>query len=626
MDETKPTRSLNGAQISGGKVVCRRLSGALSGTSGGLTQPVMFAYISTLLDPKLDLSDLDRYGTAVTGEPFDEGSDCNGDVALLKRLDHWYAALHRSVNLPIFDESYVDGAQLNKETGLTDWKMVLPTIHPALSQKVMQWLIGAMNTWLGPTPPDQGSLEELTETLSVLKANMRRYSLQGTNMIRILAAAHKLRLPFNHLSGDIFAIGTGKHSRWFKSTLTDKTTYLGCTLAKNKLASADMLRKFCFPVPEHRYAPSEDEAVKIAGQLGYPVVIKPADQDQGRGVYAGLRNEKSLRKSYQAALDHSKVIMVERHHEGVDHRITVMHNEVIKVMRRDPASIIGDGESSVEAHIERLQLKEGNQRALKRDGKHRISLDEEVMDLLAEQGLTAASIPAVGQKVVLRRKSNISVGGEHHLVPLDNVHPDNCSLAIRAANLLKLDFAGVDLIIADISKPWHQNGAVICEVNAQPQLGYRETPELYELILKELFKHGDKIPIYLLPVDSTENLNDTFLKTLAGHFSCNAISSPHGMWRDGYQIAWAPGNGFNTARALLFDKMVSAGLVIMTFEEIQRWGLPVSDFQELALSDKRIWNSEIAQRVRSRLDVHLRNRGLRKRILIPSEIDVSNNS
>lgn len=626
MDKPILNHPVSVAPITGGKIVCRRFSVALSGTSNGLTQSTMFAEISTFLDSKTDLRNLDTYMTSVTGEPFDIGIGWKGDLALIKRLDHWYAALQRSVNIPIFDASSIGGAQLNEETRLTDWRVVLATIHAPLSQRVIEWLVGAINIWLAPTPPDQGSLEDLTQTLSVLKANMRRYSLQGTNMIRILAAAHKLQLPFIPLSGGIFAIGTGKHSRWFKSTVTDETTHFGCTVAQNKLATAEMLRKFCFPVPEHRYAPSEDGAVKIAAQLGYPVVIKPVDQDQGRGVYAGLRNEKSLRKSYQAALEHSKVIMVERHYEGVDHRITVMHDEVIKVMRRDPASIIGDGESSVKEHIERLQLKEGNQRALKRDGKHRIWLDEEVADLLAEQGLTAASIPSVGHKIVLRRKSNISVGGEHHLVPPEKVHPDNRSLAIRAANLLQLDFAGVDLIIADISQPWHQNGAVICEVNAQPQLGYRETPELYELILKRLFKHGEKIPIYLLPVDSTENLNDTMLKELADHFSCNAISTPHGIWRDGCQIAWSSGNGFNTARALLFDKMVSAGLMIMTFKEILRWGLPVSDFHELALSDKSIWNSEIGQRVRLRLDAHLRNRGLRNEILISSDINVSNNS
>ena len=621
MDKSDAKHPVSGAQMTGGKVICRKFSGALLGTAGGLTQSAMFAEISTFLGPKTDLSDLDRYMTSVTGEPFVADVDWHDDLALIKRLDHWYAALQRSVNIPVFDTGNIGSTQRSEETGLTDWRVVIPTIHPPLSQKVTEWLVDAINIWLAPAPPSQCSLEDLGKKLSVLKTNMRRYSLQGTNMIRILGAAHKLQLPFTQLSGNIFAIGTGRHSRWFESTITDETTYLGCFVAKNKINTANMLRKFCLPVPEHRYASSEEAAVKIAAQLGYPVVIKPVDQDQGRGVYAGLRNEKSLRKSYQAALRYSNIIMVERHHDGCDYRITVMHNEVIKVMRREPATIIGDGESSVEEHIERLQLKEGNQRALKRDGKHRISLDEEVANLLSEQGLTEASIPAVGQKVVLRRKSNISVGGEHHLVPLERVHPDNRSLAIRVANLLQLDFAGIDLIITDISQPWHQTGAVICEVNAQPQLGYRETPELYELILKRLFGDGGKIPIYLLPVDSIESLNDTLPKELADQFSCDAISTPCGIWRNGCQIAWSSGNGFNTARAMLFDKMVSAGLVIMTVEEIYRWGLPVSDFLELALPDKSIWQSKIGQQVRLRLDVHLRNRGQRNGIPISSDIN-----
>ena len=46
-------------------------------------------------------------------------------------------------------------------------------------------------------------------------------------------------------------------------------------------------------------------ALELAQNLGYPVVIKPDDQEQGRGVSAGLRDDAALVTAYQAAREHS---------------------------------------------------------------------------------------------------------------------------------------------------------------------------------------------------------------------------------------------------------------------------------------------------------------------------------
>ena len=66
---------------------------------------------------------------------------------------------------------------------------------------------------------------------------------------------------------------------------------------------------------------------------------------------------------------------------------------------------------------------------------------------------------------------------------IDDVHPDNLELCVEAAMSMRLTMAGVDFISEDISVPWHQNGAVVCEVNAQPQLGITH-PEIYADVLK----------------------------------------------------------------------------------------------------------------------------------------------
>lgn len=51
------------------------------------------------------------------------------------------------------------------------------------------------------------------------------------------------------------------------------------------------------------------------------------------------------------------------------------------------------------------------------------------------------------------------------------VHPDNIDIAVRAARLFGLRNAGIDIISADIGRPWHENGAIINEVNYAPYFG-----------------------------------------------------------------------------------------------------------------------------------------------------------
>ncbi len=59
------------------------------------------------------------------------------------------------------------------------------------------------------------------------------------------------------------------------------------------------------------------------------------------------------------------------------------------------------------------------------------------------------------------------------------VHPENISAALTAAALFGLHTAGVDMISADITKAWHENGAMINEVNFAPLLGGAEISRSY---------------------------------------------------------------------------------------------------------------------------------------------------
>ena len=187
-------------------------------------------------------------------------------------------------------------------------------------------------------------------------------------------------------------------------------------------------------------------------------------------------------------------ILVEKHVQGRDYRIQVVNCEVHGVLERVPGGVRGNGEDSVRTLLER----QNHERETAEDDRrylHTMLFDEEAKELLVDQHLDWNSVPAHGRFVRLRGACNVASGGVPLPVPLHKVHPDNLSLVLRAARVLRLDVAGVDLLIPDIEHSWLESGASICEVNAQPQM----FSTLHKPMLASMFKGGNgRIPVVII--------------------------------------------------------------------------------------------------------------------------------
>lgn len=287
----------------------------------------------------------------------------------------------------------------------------------------------------------------------------------------VIAAAKRLGIPFRRDSpaGRDLLLGHGHRTQRGRSARTGQTSFTAVALARDKHRCALLLQSMGLPAPGGRLVASAEEAVAAARLFGYPLVLKPNDLDQGRGVEVGLKDEAAVRAAYGRVSSHSRAVLLESFIEGEDHRILVIGGRALAVVRRLPARVVGDGQSTIRQLV--AEANRGSKRAM---GFQRFSLpvllDDKAIAVLAEQQLDAASVPAAGMTCFLRRNSNVSEGGTAEDLT-EETHPDNLALAERAARIVGLDVCGVDFLTTDIGRSWRENGGAICEVNDNPGFG-----------------------------------------------------------------------------------------------------------------------------------------------------------
>jgi cyanophycin synthetase len=170
--------------------------------------------------------------------------------------------------------------------------------------------------------------------------------------------------------------------------------------------------------------------------------------------------------AWNEAREYSARVIVERHHQGRDHRVLIVDGRFVACAERVPAHVTGDGEQTI------AQLIEEANRDPRRGVGHRRTLtmlpaDERTVETLALQEFTLESVLEAGQVAYLRATANLSTGGTS-IDRTDEVHVENIVACEMAAGAIGLDVAGIDVLTSDISVPFRENRGVILEVNAAP--------------------------------------------------------------------------------------------------------------------------------------------------------------
>lgn len=497
---------------------------------------------------------------------------------------HWSYRVQRAHKLVVVQSPRIVAHVM--QNGQFQVVFAAPYFNAALGLAALKWVVDTVAQFLlKPDAIETTGLETATQALRELSKAMRRFRVEGINLDRMLRSAVDNKVPFTHLGMQTFQLGQGVNSRWIRSSFTDATSYLGATYARNKLATGVVLAFHGLPVADHRSAENAEDAVRAAEAIGYPVVVKAADLDGGVGIHAGLHTAEQVSRCFEEARRHTKNVMVERFQLGADYRLTVIHGEVVKVVQRVPGGVVGDGQLTVAQLLRSALQDDHHQRRMRERGKLMLKLDEEALELLQTRGLGPDSVLPAGEFVALRRRANVSTGGSTHAIALEDIHPANRLLAIRAAAALRLDVAGIDLILPDIRRSWFETGGIICEVNGQPQFGENNAPGLYLQFFRSLLGGDGRIPIalvaYATPVDSStvQRWRSTFAQQSSG----DALVFDGLLYIDGVPVSPQRKTNHEQTCAALASQEVTRLLVVLSLKELAAQGMPVQQVDQVVL-------------------------------------------
>jgi cyanophycin synthetase len=454
------------------------------------------------------------------------------------------------------------------------YQVVVEYTEEDVGRKAVEEAEALIRAALGDTPYDAAATVAL---LRELDQDVR----MGPSTRNIINAAIARNIPFRRLtSGSLVQLGWGVKARRVQAAELDATSAVAESIAQDKDLTKRLLHAAGVPVPLGRPVADVEDAWTTALEVGLPVVVKPQDGNQGKGVTVNITTREQLEAAYATAQEYSGEVMVERFLPGHDFRLLVVGGQMVAAARREPPQVLGAGEHTIR-ELRAIVNPDPRRGSGHGSALTRIRLDEIALARLANEGLTPESVPAQGQRIVLRHNANLSTGGSATDVT-DDVHPDIAARAVDAAQTIGLHICGVDVICESMLRPLEEQGGGIVEVNAAPGLRMHLSPSFGKPrnvgapMIDALFAPGEDGRIPVVAVTGT-NGKTTTTRLIAHLFNARgwntAMTNTDGVYVGGHQIDSGDCSGPKSARNALAHPDTEAAVLECARGGILREGL-----------------------------------------------------
>lgn len=282
-------------------------------------------------------------------------------------------------------------------------------------------------------------------------------SLQSISQTVMVAEALKRGVSVDRRPGQPgLRFSHGAENHVWRGTSSSLNTPLARQLTSFKDLQSRLFLNHGIPAPENAlFSPGEEWRAWAWGHSLGTLVIKPHDGTQGQNVHVGLDNWNDFSRAFQEVASRKSKILVEKFHTGVEHRFFVVDDKVAGVIRRRPASVLGDGRSTIK---ELVETKNRDRGVIHKP----VPLRQRQLRYLAHFGYSPSSVPPQNERVYMHAPSNLHAGGDAISASHD-VSPEEVNLVEEASRVIPgLRTGGFDVLLPRNQK---DDGVTLIEVN-----------------------------------------------------------------------------------------------------------------------------------------------------------------
>ncbi|PID32888.1 hypothetical protein CR956_00130 [Candidatus Saccharibacteria bacterium] len=250
------------------------------------------------------------------------------------------------------------------------------------------------------------------------------------------------------------------------STISEYSPALASEIANNKMLSSRVFEFYGWNHPETKLY-EDDISLNKFIEDNHKIVVKPLDGAHGNGVSVGIGNMEEAKVAIKKAKTFSDNVLLQRMVSGEDYRLMCVDGKFIAAIKRIPASVVGDGESTI------LELIESENKNPKRGSNNyeksmlKISVDG-ASDYIGAENM--ANIPQLGEKIRLSGPANIGLGGT--AVDVTDIIPDDMiKVAESVSSELNIVACGVDFMWDGSNEPY------LIEINSNPGIGNHDSDD-----------------------------------------------------------------------------------------------------------------------------------------------------
>jgi cyanophycin synthetase len=233
----------------------------------------------------------------------------------------------------------------------------------------------------------EGKEYNLAEDIMDMR-EMRERERLGPSTGSLVDEAINRGIPYIRLNRhSLVQLGYGVNQKRIQATVTSTTSNIAVEIACDKEETKNLLEQASIPTPKGRIIYDEEDLQGAIDYIEYPIVLKPVNGNHGRGITTNIKSWEEAVEALALAKKVSRAVICERYITGFDFRLLVINYKLIAAARRTPACVIGDGKSSIQDLVDKVNSDPrrgyGHEKVLTA-----IKIDDMTLNILKEKSLT----------------------------------------------------------------------------------------------------------------------------------------------------------------------------------------------------------------------------------------------